>query len=258
MPEILNKLDYWSDRITDRLMRRLPGPRIHIPTSRPMVSFTFDDVPDTALTNGAHILESHGVRGTFYIAGSLEGQVEPKRTLISRDGCRALAQQGHEIGCHTFSHTKVSHMGRQRLSADLQQNKDYLDAIDPRDDRRNFAYPYNAGSLWGRGIFQKNFQTCRSGGERINRGSVNPVFLSGVEIRQPESHALGLTGWIDTLISEPGWLIFFTHDIAAQPTDFGCTPETFERLVAYTLERGCMVLPVKDALDQFSAGRPLS
>ncbi|MCB8835211.1 polysaccharide deacetylase family protein, partial [Escherichia coli] len=75
MPDILKKLDYWSDRITDRLMRRMPGPRLHIPVSRPVVSFTFDDVPDTALTNGARILEDHGVRGTFYIAGSLEGQI---------------------------------------------------------------------------------------------------------------------------------------------------------------------------------------
>jgi peptidoglycan/xylan/chitin deacetylase (PgdA/CDA1 family) len=255
MPDILNKLDYWSDRITDRLMRRLPGPRIQIPTSRPIVSFTFDDVPDTALTNGARLLADHDVRGTFYIAGSLEGQVEPKRTLISREGCRALAEQGHEIGCHTFSHRKVSHMGKQQLGTDLQRNKDYLDAIDPRDTPRNFAYPYNAGSLWGRRVFQNRFRTCRAGGERINRGPVNPVFLSGVEIRQPESHAQGLTAWIDALIAEPGWLIFFTHDIASLPTDFGCTPETFEGLVAYTLERGCTVLTVRDALDRFGAGR---
>ena len=208
MPDILKKLDYWSDRITDRLMRRMPGPRLHIPVSRPVVSFTFDDVPDTALTNGARILEDHGVRGTFYIAGSLEGQIEPGRTLISREGCRALAQQGHEIGCHTFSHTKVSHMGNRRLAADLQRNKAYLDSVAPQERRRNFAYPYNAGSFRGRGIFGSRFETCRAGGERINRGAVNPAFLWGVEIRQPESHACGLTHWIDRLIAEEQHLPF--------------------------------------------------
>ena len=39
----------------------------------------------------------------------------------------------------------------------------------------------------GRGIFGSRFETCRAGGERINRGAVNPAFLWGVEIRQPES-----------------------------------------------------------------------
>ena len=46
---------------------------------RPLVSITFDDVPDTALVNGARVLERHGVRGTFYIAG---GYVAP----LSRTG----------------------------------------------------------------------------------------------------------------------------------------------------------------------------
>ncbi|QND50827.1 polysaccharide deacetylase family protein [Phyllobacterium sp. 628] len=255
MSEILNKLDYWSDRITDRMMRWLPAQLIQVPVAKPIVSFTFDDVPDTALTNGARILEHHGVRGTFYIAGSLEGRREPGRTLISREGCQSLAEQGHEIGCHTFSHTKVSHMGTRTLEADLQQNKGYLDAIEMQDKKRNFAYPYNAGSFWARRVFANRFQTCRAGGERINRGAVNPVFLSGVEIRQPEAHAQGLTAWIDTLVAEPGWLIFFTHDIAPQPTEFGCTADTFEKLVSYSLAQGCSVLPVRDALAEFGAER---
>jgi peptidoglycan/xylan/chitin deacetylase (PgdA/CDA1 family) len=36
-----------------------------------MVSFTFDDVPKSAATVGATILEEYGGRATFYVAGSL-------------------------------------------------------------------------------------------------------------------------------------------------------------------------------------------
>ncbi len=35
----------------------------------PMVTFTFDDVPASACELGASILERHGARGTFYVAG---------------------------------------------------------------------------------------------------------------------------------------------------------------------------------------------
>ncbi|MGO4339755.1 polysaccharide deacetylase family protein [Labrys sp. KB_33_2] len=251
MPDIKEKLDYWFDRVTDRLMRRWPGPRLRIPASRPVISFTFDDVPDTALSNGARILEEHGVRGTFYIAGGLEGRHEPGRSLITREGCDALRRHGHEIGCHTFSHRKVTRLVREQLEQDLDCNANYLNAIDPQEQRRNFAYPYNAGSFANRRVFDARFMTCRAGGERINRGAVNPSFLSGMEIRQPEEHAESLVGCVDELVAKPGWLIFFTHDIAAAPTEFGCTPETFEKLVAYALVRGCTVLPVRDALALF-------
>lgn len=50
--------------------------------------------------------------------------------------------------------------------------------------------------------------------------------LKAVEIRQPEEEARALTGWIDEAVRAPGWLVFFTHDIAARPTPYGCRPET--------------------------------
>lgn len=76
------------------------------------------------------------------------------------------------------------------------------------------------------------------------------MMLKAVEIRQPEAHALALTRWIDDLVAQPGWLVFFTHDIAPRPTPYGCTPETFEHLVRYAVEKGCTVLPVDKALDR--------
>jgi peptidoglycan/xylan/chitin deacetylase (PgdA/CDA1 family) len=244
-------IDRVSDRLTDRLMRHVHRPRIEVPTQIPYVSFTFDDVPDTALTNGARILENHGVRGTFYIAGGLMGRVEPDRRLIDAEGCRALAAAGHELGSHTFAHPKVRHLSPKTIAADLDRNDAFLDAIDGGTERRNFAYPYNVGSFPARNIFADRFVTARAGGERINRGPVNPAFLYSVEIRQPESHAQGLVRWIDDVAAAPGWLIFFTHDIAATPTPFGCTPETFEMLVSHAVTRGCTILPVRDVLARF-------
>lgn len=249
--EILRKLDYVSDRINDRLMRGVPGRSINVACDRPIISFTFDDVPDTAMTEGARILEENGVRGTFYIAGGLADRQEPGRRLISQQGCRKLAVAGHELACHTFDHIKVPHWGAHTIKADLDRNADYLDAIDPRKDgKRNFAYPYNAGSIFTRDVFSDRYMTCRAGGDQINRGAVNSAFLYGMEIRQPEHQALELVRWIDDVVAQPGWLIFFTHDVQNSPTEFGCKPETFEHLVRYAVQKGCAVLPVRDALTE--------
>ncbi len=252
------RLDQFAGRLENRLIRAVPRDVMEVPSEEPIVSFTFDDVPASALEAGAAILEANGARGTYYIAAGLEGRIEPGRTLIDRAGCRELAARGHELGCHSFAHHDLRHVDGTTLAEDLARNGDYLDTIDPRPSRRNFAYPYNSGSLGKRALLARTFRSCRAGGEGINRGPTDPAFLQAVEIRQPQQHVFGLARWIDALVADPGWLIFFTHDVSPQPTAHGCTPPSFHLLVAYALARGCQVLTVDAALDRMGLreGRP--
>lgn len=244
----MTKLCGLGDRVANRIMRHFPASGLRVNSRTPIVSFTFDDVPDSALQNGASILESHGVRGTFYIAGGLTDQVRPDWAFISAEGCRELVTRGHEVGCHTFSHGNTRRLQPREVSEELDRNAAFLhDAagIVPR----NFAFPYNVASPMARDVLTRRFRTCRGGHEGINRGPTDPGYLKSVEIRQPEHFARGLTRWIDEVVERPGWLIFFTHDIATDPSRFGCTSDTLDLLVDYAVNRGCTVLPVDEALD---------
>lgn len=243
-------IDRFAGRLENRLLRAAPWQVVQVPTREPIVSFTFDDVPASALDKGAAILEADGVRGTFYISGGLAGRIEPGRTLIDQAGCRELAARGHEIGCHTHAHRDLRHVDAEALVEDLARNARYLQAIAPKSGRRNFAYPYNSGSFGTRAILADTFRSCRAGGEGINRGPTDSSFLRAVEIRQPQRHVFGLARWIDAVVANPGWLIFFTHDIAPRPTPYGCTAPGFRLLVGYALARGCRVLTVDAALDR--------
>ncbi|MCA1491271.1 polysaccharide deacetylase family protein [Ensifer sp. NBAIM29] len=235
------------DRMANRLIWNLARGRRELETDVPLVSFTFDDVPDSALNEGASILERHGVRGTFYIAGGLAGKIEPDRTLITREGCGEILARGHEIGCHTYAHRRIRDI--RRLDDDLDRNAHYLKSVGVPEPARNFAFPYNAAWPPARAVMRRRYRTCRGAGEAINRGVVDPLMIKAVEIRQPEQHARDLTRWIDDIADRPGWLVFFTHDIAPRPTPYGCRPETFEHLVRYAVGKGCRVLPVDRALD---------
>jgi peptidoglycan/xylan/chitin deacetylase (PgdA/CDA1 family) len=234
------------DRMSNRLIWQLAAPTRRVDTDRPIVSFTFDDVPDSALTNGAAILEKYDARGTFYIAGALEGVVEPDRTLIDREGCRDLFVRGHEIGCHTFTHDRIRAYGPS-LGKDIDRNLDYLKEAGISRRPTNFAFPYNAAWPLARKELARRYVTCRGGGEAINRGDVDPTMLRAVEIRQPEERARNLTRWIDDVVRKPGWLIFFTHDIADPPTTFGAKPATFDTLVRHARESGCDIMTVDAA-----------
>lgn len=250
MPEIARKVGSLADRLSNRLIWRFAGRPKTVGTTTPIVSFTFDDVPDTALTAGAAILEKYGVFGTFYITGGLAGQVEPDRTLISAAGCRELAGRGHEIGCHTFAHRAVRRMPGSALAHDLDRNAAWLRQAAGIERAQNFAFPYNAAWPLARRELRRRYRSCRGGGGAINRGQTDPMMLKGVAIEQPEEKARALTRVIDDVAREPGWLIFYGHDVAERPTPYGCTPETFELLVRHAVESGCEVLTVSRALDR--------
>ena len=245
------RLDDFANRATNRLIQRIPGPQIAVPTDQPIVSFTFDDVPDTALTAGADILEKYGAHGTFYIAGGMVGRQEPQRRLITAEGCLELARRGHELGCHTFGHHNVRHLYGPALEQDNDANRAFFARLAPGLRPRNFAYPYNAGSFRARQLLAQRFRSARGGLNGINRGLTDRTYLRGMPIERSDERVLGLRRTVDEFVANPGWLIFFAHDIADEPTAHGCTPQSFEALVRHVLEAGCKVLTVNAALDRF-------
>lgn len=255
MPSLVQRIDNLAGRVTNRLLARFPGPLIDVATDRPVVSFTFDDVPDTALSEGAKILEAHDGRGTFYIAAGMLGQTEPQRRLIDREGCAELLARGHEIGCHTHSHLNLRQVSRARLRADLDHNAHSLATVAPGFAPRNFAFPYNAGSFRQRGELIQRYRSSRGGLPGINRGLTDRSFLRSFALQQPESSLAHLHGRIDELVANPGWLIFFGHDLSADPTPYGCQPESFERLVRHARDSGCAILTIDQALDRYGAAR---
>lgn len=251
MPDFASRVDDLLNRAANRLIWRFAARPKSVDTATPLVSFTFDDVPDSALHAGAAILERYGARGTFYIAGGLAGEVEADRTLISAAGCRELAARGHEIGCHTFAHEAVRRLHGRGLASDLDRNAAYLaEATGEAAPPQNFAFPYNAAWPPARRELRRRYRTCRGGGGEVNRGPTDPWMLKGVGVEQPEEKARGLTRVIDDVVADPGWLIFYGHDVAARPTPYGCTPETFELLVRHAVDSGCAVLTVDRALDR--------
>lgn len=256
------KIKYWVARLQAHLMRRLAPKTLHVTGERPVISFTFDDVPDSTLHYGAAILEKYGLHGTFYIAGNLTGTSETSRQLINENGIRELADRGHEIGCHTYTHPNIAALSGTRLQDDIDRNRSFLKRIlgarsAGRTEKFNFAYPYNAVSYFAYRRLAKNYRTCRAGENLINRGATCPQMLFGMEIGQPEQRSAELTREIDAVKQQPGWLIFFTHDISDTPTPYGCTPATFEQLVQYAVQSGCAILTVNEALDGYMSAQPV-
>ena len=223
----------------------------------PLVSFTFDDIPESAFTQGATILEKSGVRGTFYIAGGLVGTMGPGGPFATQEQCVALHERGHEIGCHTFSHPSVRRCSATSLESELARNQAFFSRCDPSIVLNNFAYPYNEASLGAKWRLQRHFQTCRGGVPGVNAGRIDPGFLRAVEIIETRLDRETARRWIDQAVATRGWLIFLTHDVSESPGRYGCTPGLLNHVICDAKSRGCEVVTVREAVRRVGAGESL-
>ena len=213
-----------------------------------MVSFTFDDVPDSAITVGANMLEHHGGRGTFYVSGSLVAERAEYWTCASTDDIIRLHQGGHEIGCHTFSHRRAVELDAGAMDAEIEANRRFFHALDPSIRLGNFAYPYGFASVAHKRRLELAFSSARGILPGINSNIVDLQLLRAIPLidcgitRDEIEHAF------DRAEATGGWLIFYSHDVAQSPSPYGCSPGLLHAALQTATRRRLPIVTVAEAL----------
>ncbi len=236
--------------------RHLGSKPLVMRNTAPLVSFTFDDVPDSAYTNGAAILEQHGVRGTFYVASGICGSRDTHWRLIDPAQIRALHDAGHEIGCHTFSHVGVEDLDARKMAEECTQNQRRLLELCPGIALTNFCYPFGRASLPRKLQLQKRFDSCRGIYEGINAGVADLGMLRMIALYDRTLTSEKLRRALRETRERNGWLIFATHDVADPPSWIGCAPRLLRETVAAVLAENMPCLPIRDALAALGYRRP--
>jgi len=222
-----------------------------------VVSFTFDDFPRSAWLSGGAILEEFNARGTYYAAMGLAGTLGGLGPMFELDDLHAAHARGHEIACHTFSHRDCCSAAPADIAAEIERNATALAPLLGGGECDNFAYPFGGVSLAAKRALAGRFASCRGTGRGLNRGGVDLADLFSISIYARDFDRDRLCQLIDDAHAENGWLIFYTHDVAAEPSPFGCTPAQFRSIVAYAAENAS-VLPVREVLTGLglTEGRP--
>lgn len=235
-------------RVSNRLARHLGAVRFRLQNNNPMVSFTFDDPPKSAATVGVPLLDEYNAKGTFYVAGSLVDEWSGHWIGISADEIVELHRAGHEIACHTFSHTRTPDLSAAALAAEIEKNRHYLSGLDPSIQVQNFAYPYGLGSISHKGRLSKVFRSSRGIIPGVNSGTVDLQFLLSTPLVNQHIDRDGIDRAFDEAIAKNGWLIFYSHDVAASPSPYGCTPSLLQHALEAASQRKIEILSVADAL----------
>lgn len=242
----------WSEakaKVSHRLAMHLRVDQFRLGNQTPMVSFTFDDVPKSAATSGARILETYNARGTFYISGGLVGTTaSPNWASVDAEDIIDLHRKGHEIGCHTFSHQRACDLSAESLTAEIADNQRYLRSLDPSIKVENFAYPFGYGSFVRKIQLRTAFQSCRSIMPGVNSGTVDLQFLRALPLIDRQIDQDGIERAFDEAQTTNGWLIFYSHDVAHRPSPYGCSPALVNHALEAAARRKIPVLNMAEAL----------
>lgn len=222
---------------------------VRLQTRRPLISFTFDDFPQSALLEGGAILEAHGVRGTFFAALGLINTIGPTGRIVSALDVADVLARGHELGCHTFDHCHSWNTPTREFRSSVVRNSAALAQMTHGAVFKTFSYPISGPRPATKRVTGGAFRCCRGGGQAANIRVVDLNLVKAFFIEQSRHDFVAIEKLIASTVEENGWLVFATHDIASDPTRFGCTPAEFQNIVRCAVASGAAVLPVADALD---------
>ena len=234
-------------KIARRLVPYQARREIRFKLEKPVVSFTFDDFPRSAIENGSDILEREGWNATFYVASGLRDVTNHHGRQYAADDLPALESRGHEIAGHSFSHVDLTNLSPAALIAEINRNKKSLHNMGVKGTVRNFAYPFGAISARVKTTLAPHFKTLRgiAPGIQTDKADLNCLKSAPIFTGPKFAKTLKLIG---ELKSNPGWLTLFGHDIRDTPSEWGCTPDEFKTIVAAVKQSGAIVLPVHQAI----------
>lgn len=237
-------------RNSARMLFRRP---VTIRAEQPLISFTFDDFPRTALLNGGAILKRLGLAGTYYTALGILGEDSVSGQLFLLDDLKKALVEGHELGCHTFSHFDSWLTEPRTFEESIVRNQAVLNEIAPKAKFESFSYPISSPHPMTKRAASRHFLCCRGGGQKNNAGTADLNQLSAFFLEKANGDLQAVKDQIDLNKKERGWVIFATHDVCSNPSPYGCTPEFFEGVVRYAQESGARILPVVSALNAICA-----
>jgi sialate O-acetylesterase len=121
------------------------------------VALTYDDALDVHLNNVVPVLDSLGLKGTFYVSGIFQGFFNNTKRW------KAVADRGHELANHTLFHPcagdkpgrswvspdyDMSKYTVKRMTDEIRMNNVMLNILDGQT-ARTFAYPCGDTKIGG-------------------------------------------------------------------------------------------------------------
>ncbi|OGC23646.1 hypothetical protein A2291_03995 [candidate division WOR-1 bacterium RIFOXYB2_FULL_42_35] len=140
------------------LLNTTAGATIYKLNHPKQVALTFDDGPYPVFTEKVlDILKAENVKATFFVVGK---RIEENPQILAR-----ISQEGHQIGNHTYNHTKITWINEQKLLLELTKTNALIKELTGQECYL-FRPPYGT-------INKAKIKTLEKAGYKIILWSVN-------------------------------------------------------------------------------------
>jgi peptidoglycan/xylan/chitin deacetylase (PgdA/CDA1 family) len=225
-------------------------------TRGPVVSFTFDDFPRTALSVGGEILRSHGIRGTYYAAAGMMDTSNHLGDQFRASDLEKLLRDGHELASHTFSHISCRSVSVERFRSDVEKGRRVIENITGQSDSGNFAFPFGQITVNAKRAVGRVVASSRGIMGGFNGPVIDLNMLRANSLYGGQSNRAKVRDLITENERQQSWLIFYTHDVSPTPSPYGCTPELLEYAVSFASQSCARVSTVAEVLSELTAQVP--
>ncbi|MFT7035754.1 MAG: peptidoglycan/xylan/chitin deacetylase (PgdA/CDA1 family) [Cyclobacteriaceae bacterium] len=240
------------NKYIDRFRKKIGGmthkKRVKIPPNELFITFTFDDIHQSALNEARKMLNKHNIKATYYVCLSFL-KSEDAQLKFDLDDLKKCAQDGHELACHTYSHLHFLRTERNEILRDLDLNKAILKRILPGINFNNFSYPFGEQTSTARRIIKDRFTSGRGIEQGINRGIVDLNNLKAVRLYEKTHSIAQIESILRDARDKGGWLVFYTHDVQDDFSKYGCSPEYFEKILKLVLSKSIQPSTITNTIE---------
>lgn len=235
------------EQIRRRAARTLAREPLAIRPLRGILSISFDDFPKSAWEVAGPLLKHHEIKASYYVAGRLCDRTNLGKPQFSERDLQELFEDGHEVGCHTFSHVSVLKLDAAGLHQELDRNAEWVAQRLDGHKMTHFAYPYGDVSLTAKKIVGKRFRHSRGVTDGINVEVADRNNLQAIGLESRRLPHYNLERIFEQTAHHRGWLIAYGHDVGRNPTPYGCTLRDLERIIELARAARLDILPVGKA-----------
>lgn len=186
------------------------------------VVITYDDAISQHLDNALPVLDSLGLKATFYVTAFSQAIRE------RMDEWKKMANNGHELGNHTLYHPCIGGSGRewvrpendlrsysvQRMLNEVRMTNTFLQALDGKT-KRTFAFTCGDMKIGDSSFIQplrNDFVAARAVRNEMHK--VNEIDLYNVDCYMVNGHsAEQMIGWVKKAIANQSLLVLLFHGV---------------------------------------------
>ncbi|MFW2477551.1 MAG: polysaccharide deacetylase family protein [Sediminibacterium sp.] len=186
------------------------------------VVITYDDAIDQHLDNAVPVLDSLGLKASFYVTAFSNSMQKRMNEW------KALDKKGHELGNHTLNHPCVGGTGRewvkpeydlrnytvQRMIDETRMTNLFLQSLDGKT-KRTFAYTcgdMKIGNVSFIDSMKKDFVAARAVRNEMHK--IGEIDLYNVDCYMVNNHsAADMIEWVKKAVSTNSLLVILFHGV---------------------------------------------